>query len=136
MFPSFVVIGFTVVQNNIFVLLLSLSSISAGFSLVDCSPCILIYRCPIVVFLHFSICLLINVSVSSGQVFRKPFFIALSTIDVVGLKRFAFRYCAISGLDVCDIMLFVTASDCCVSRGNSHFPVIFLVPLIISCPFL
>ena len=33
-------------------------------------------------------------------------------------------------------MLFVTASDCCVSRGTSHIPVLlFLVPLIISCPF-
>ena len=39
-------------------------------------------------------------------------------------------------LDVCGRMLFVTVSDCCFSRGNSHIPVLsFLVPLSISCTF-
>ena len=34
-------------------------------------------------------------------------------------------------------MLFVTASDCCVSRGTSHITFcLFMFPLNISCPLL
>ena len=55
---------------------------------------------------------------------------------MVGIKSAACRYCDSSGLDVCDRMLFVTASYFCVSRGTSHILYFFfLVPLIISCPF-
>ena len=71
------------------------------------------------------------------QVFRKPCFIALRRIAVLGLKSSTLRYCASYGLDVWDIMLLFTASDCCVSRGTSHIKVLlFLVPLIFSCTLL
>ena len=125
-----------VVQNTTFVLLLSYRSISVGLSLVYCSPCILMYRCPIVVFLNFSRCLLIGFSVRSGHVFSKDFFIALKRLVVVGLRSAACRYCDSSGLDVCTRILFVADSDCCVSRGTYHIPFfLFLVTLIIYFPF-
>ena len=48
----------------------------------------------------------------------------------------ACKYCASSGLDVCDRILFATVSVCYVPRGTSHIPVyLFLVRLIISFPF-
>ena len=52
-FTYFVLIGSTVVQNTIFVLVLSSKYVSRGVSLVDCSPCLLMCTCPIVVFLDF-----------------------------------------------------------------------------------
>ena len=130
--PSFVVLGSTFVQNTTFFLILSYRSISVGFSLVDCVPCIIMGMCPVVLFVDFSRCLLISFSVRPVQVFSKPFFIALTRIASVGLKSDALRYCASYGLIFWSRMLFVTASDCCVSRGIYHIPVfLLLVPLII-----
>ena len=71
------------------------------------------------------------------QVFRKPYFIVLWRLAAVRMKSAAWRYCASSGLVVWAIMLFVTTFDCCVFRGTSHITFfLFLVPLIIYCPFL
>ena len=53
-FSSFIVLGSTVLQTTIFVLLLSSRSVSGGFSLVDFSHCLLTQMCPIIVFLDFS----------------------------------------------------------------------------------
>ena len=73
---------------------------------------------------------------SPDQLLRKPCFTAFRRIDVVRLKSAAFRYCDSYGLYVWARMLFVTASDCCVSRVTYHIPVfLVLVPLIVSCPF-
>ena len=52
-FPSLAVIGSTVVQNIIYFLLLYSRYVSGGFSLVDFSPSLLIFRCKIVVFVDF-----------------------------------------------------------------------------------
>ena len=104
--------------------------------MVDFRPCLLVYRCPIVVFLRFSRCLLISFSVRSGHVFGNAWFIALMRLAVVGMKISACRYYDSSGLFVCTRILFFTSSDCCVSRVTSHIEVfLFLVPLIISCQF-
>ena len=103
-------------QNNTFVLIFFSRSVSDGFYLVDCSPCILMCRCPIVVLLHFSICLLISFSVRPGHVFRKPCLMDLMRLFVVGLNSATCKYCDISGFDVCVRMLIVTDSDCEVSR--------------------
>ena len=93
--------------------------------------------CPIVVLPDFSKFFLVRFSVRSGQVFRKPCLIALRSIYVVVLNSSAWRYCASSGLVVWARILFASDSYCCVSRGTSHIPVcLFLVPFIISCPFL
>ena len=74
-------------------------------------------------------------SVRPIYVFRKPCFIALLKLAVVGLKIDACRYWDSYGLDVCTRIVFVTASGFCVSRGTSHILVfLFLVPLIISWP--
>ena len=55
---------------------------------------------------------------------------------VFGLKSAACKYCTSSYFYVCVIMLFVTASDCCIYRGTSHIPAcLFLVSLIIYCTF-
>ena len=104
--------------------------------MVYCSPFLLMCRCPIVVFLDFSMCLLIRFYVRPGHVFRKTCFIALRGLAVVGLKSAVYRYCDSSVLDVWAIMSFITDSDCCVSRGTSYIPVFFfLVTLMISSPF-
>ena len=104
--------------------------------MVDYNPFLIMCRCLIVVLLDFSRCLLISFSVRPGQVFRKPCFIDLRRIAVVDMKSAAWRYCASYALYVWVIMLFLTGSDCYVSRGNSHIPdILFIVPLIISCPF-
>ena len=66
---------------------------------------------------------------------QETFFISLSIIDVVGLKRDACKYWDSSGFGVCYRMLFSTFSACCGPRGNSHIPVFsFMFPLIISSP--
>ena len=95
-------------------------------------------RCPIVVFLDFSGCLLIKVSVRTDQVFRKLFWlIALMRLAVGGLKISSCKYWASSGFEV--------LIECCLphfvifvaQRGTSHIPVfLFLVSLIISSPLL
>ena len=110
-FPSFVAIGSTFVQNTTFVLILSYRSVSGGFSLVDCSPCLLMFRCPIVVLLDFSICFSIIFSVRPCHIFRKFCLVALKRFAVVGLNSAACKYCASSGFDVFAIMSFVPASD-------------------------
>ena len=86
-----------VVQNITFVLHLSSRYIYGGFSLVGCSPCILMCEFPIVVFIYFSIFLFINPSVRPGKLLRKPSLIALRRLVAVGLKRVAWRYYASSG---------------------------------------
>ena len=117
-------------QNTAFVLILSSRSISGGFSLVDCSPYLLMYICPSVMLPEFSRRFLISFFVRHGQVFRKVCFILLRGIDVVGLIIAACKYFTSSSLEVWAIMLFVTNSDCCVSRGTLHIPFfLFLLPL-------
>ena len=53
MFPSLVVLGSTVVQKNTFFWFFPSRSISRGFSMVDCSTFILMYRCPSVMLIYF-----------------------------------------------------------------------------------
>ena len=126
---------YAVLQNTTFVLLLSYRSVSGGFYLVYCRPCLLMCRCLIVVLLDFSICLLISFSVRPGHLFREPFFIAMRRLVFFGMKSDAYKYCDCSGLYVWSIMLFLTDFYCCVSRVTSHITVfLFMVPLIISCP--
>ena len=130
---SLVLLGSTVVQYTTFVLILSSSSVSGGFSFVDYNPCLLTCRCPIVVFLDFSRWFLIRFSVRPGQVFRKPCLIALRRLDVVGMKSAACKYWASSDCEVCARMLFTTFFDFFGPRGTSHIPVfLFLVPLVIN----
>ena len=132
--PSFVVLGSTVVKNTTFVLLFSSRSISGGFSLIYCIPCLLMYRYPIFLSLDFSICLLISFSVRPGHIFKKSYFISLGRFYVVGLKSVACRYCDSSRLYGCTRMLFVASSYSCVFRGNYHIPyLLFLVYLFIYC---
>ena len=127
----------TVVENTTFVLILSSRYVSGGFSLVDCIPCLLMCRCPTVVFLDFSRCLLISFSVRLCHIFRKSCFVALRRLAVVGMKSDACSYYDSSGLDVWAISFFFAASDFCVSRFNYHIPVfLFLMPLFIFCPLL
>ena len=122
----------TVVQYTIFVLILSFRSVSGDFSLVDYKLFLLVCRCPIVVFPDLSRCFLMIFSMRPDQVFRKPCFIIVSRLAVVGLESAACKYWASSGFGVCASMLFTTFSDCCVPRGTSHITVFsFLVPLII-----
>ena len=117
-------------------MLLFSKSIYGGFSLVYCSPCLLMFRFLIVVFLYFSRCFLVSFSVRPGQVFRKPCLIDLRRIYVVGLKSAAWRYCNRSGLVLWSRILFYVASDYFVSWGTPQIPVfLFLVPLSFSCPF-
>ena len=104
-FPSLVVIGSTVVQNAAFFFFYS-KSVSGDFSLVDCSPCILMFRCTIVVFLNFSKCFFMSFSVRPVHFFRKPCLIALRRLAVVGLKSAACKYWASSGLEVCAIIFY------------------------------
>ena len=118
-------LGSTVVKNTTFVMVFSSKSVSGGFPLVDCSPFILMCRCPIVVFLDFSMCFLMSFYVRTGHVFREHFLISLSRLDVVGLNNYACKYWYISGLDVCARILFTTVSDCWVTRGTSHISVLF-----------
>ena len=66
-----------------------------------------------------------SISVKPGQVFRKPFLIALSRLAVVGLKIAACKYWDSSGFEVCAIMLCTTFSNYCGPRGTSHIPVLF-----------
>ena len=102
-----------------------------------CYPCLLMYKCPIVVFLDLSRCFLISFSVRPVQVFRKPCLISLRRLAVVGLKSAACKYLASSGFEVCARMLFTTFSDCCGPRGTSHISVfLFLIPFILPSPFL
>ena len=96
---------------------------------------LLMFRCLIVVFLDFSRCFLIRISVRPDQVSRKPCLIALRRIAAVGQKSAACKYLASSIFEVCARMLFTTFSDCCDPRGTSHIPVfLFLSPLIIFSP--
>ena len=125
------------VQNTTFVLILSSRYLSGDFSLVDFSPCLLVWRCPMVVFLGFKRWLLISFSLRPCHVFSKPCLITLRKIVVVGLKSSAFKNCNSSDFYVCAMILFVTDSDCWVSKGTSHIPIfLFLVTLIIYFPFL
>ena len=67
---------------------------------------------------------------------QENLFIDLRRLYVVGLKSAACSYCDSSSSYVCARMLFVTVSDCCVSRVTYHITFfLFLVPLIIYCRF-
>ena len=58
----------------------------------------------------------------------------LRRLSAFGMNSPAYKYCTSSGIAVLTRMLFVTASDCRVSRGTYHITVfLFLVPLIIYC---
>ena len=83
-FSSSVVLGSTVVQYTTFVLILSSRSVSRCVSLVDCHNFLPMCRCTIFVLLDFPRCFLIIFLL--GQVFRKPCFIALKRLAVVGMK--------------------------------------------------
>ena len=82
------------------ILNLSFRYVSKRFFMVDCSPCRLIFRCPIVVLIDFSICLVINPSVRSSHVLRKLILIALISLVFLGLKSVACKYCDSYGLVV------------------------------------
>ena len=124
-------------KHCFFVLLFFFWSLSGDFSQIDCSPCLIVWRCPIVLFFDFLRCLLMIFYLRHGQVISKPCLIALSRLDVVGIKSAAWMYCVSSGLVFWSIMLFFTASDCCISRGASTILFcFFLVPFIIYFPFL
>ena len=119
-------------SKHYIVLLLYSRSVSGCFSLVDVTPCLLMCRCPIFVFLDFSRCLLISFLVRPGHVFRNPCLVVLMRLVVVGMNSAACKYCASYDFDVCAIMLFITAAGCWVFRGTSHIPVsLFLVPSIL-----
>ena len=92
--PSLVFIGSTVMQYTPLNLIFYSRYVSGGFSLVDCNPCLLLCRCPIVVFLDFSRCFLMSFSVRPGHVFRKSCLIALRRLAVVGMKSSACKYWA------------------------------------------
>ena len=103
--------------------------------MVNCSLCLLMCMCTIVVFLDFSRCFLMSFFMRHVQVFRKPFLVALITLAAFGLKSSACKYWASYGCEFCDRMLFTTFSDCCVPRLTYHIPVfLFLIPLIIYFP--
>ena len=110
-------------QKTKLVLQFSSRSITVVFFLVDCIPFRLVCRCPIVVFIGFSRCFLIDPSMRPGHVLRKPYFIALRRLVVIGLNSAAWNYCANSGLVVCARILFTTDFYCCVIRGTPHIPV-------------
>ena len=129
-------LGSTVVQNTTFVFPLPSRSVLGGFYLVYCIPCLLMCRCTIFVFLDFLRCLLISFLLRHSYTFRNPCLVELMRLVVVGLNSAACKYCDSSVFDVCARKLFVTDSDCLVSRDTSQIPVfLFLVPLIIYFPF-
>ena len=133
---SLVVLGSTVVQYTTLVLIFSCRSVSWGFYLVDYNPCLIMWRCHIVVFPDFSRYFLISLSVRSSQVFRKPFLIAMRRLSFVGMKSASCKYWSSYGFEVFTRILFTTFSDCCGPRGTYHIPVfLFMFPLIISSPF-
>ena len=77
-----------------------------------------------------------KISVRTGQVLSNFCLIDLRKLDVVGMKSSALRPCASSGLHVWARIVFVTAADCFVFSVTHHIPVfMFLVALIVSCPF-
>ena len=118
-----------------YIFLFSSRSVYGGFSLVDCSPCLLVWRCPIFLFLDFSRCFLMSFSMRPGQVLGKSCLVALRRL-AVGMKSDTWRYCVSSGLVVWSRMSFSTTSDCCVSKETSQVLIcLFLVPLAISCTF-
>ena len=117
--------------------LLSSRSRSGGFSLVDCIPCLLVCRCPILVLVYFLICFLMRLAMSPDQVFSKPCLVVLRRLAAVGVKIASWRYCASSSVVVWDRMLIITSYYCYVSKGTSHIPFSFFpVSFIICCTFL
>ena len=84
--PPFVVLSTTVLQNYTFVLLLSSRYVYGGFYLVDYSPCLLMFRCTILVLIDFKRCFLIRFYVRPGKFFRRPCLIAFMSLSVFGMK--------------------------------------------------
>ena len=105
--------------------------------MVDCSTCLLMCSCPIVVFLDFFKMLLDNLFCEACPSLQELCLIALSRLAVVELKSAAWRNCDSYGLVVWDRKSFVAASECCVSRGTSPISFcLFLVPFIIPYTFI
>ena len=83
--------------------------------MVYCIPCLLMCRCPIVVFIDFSILLCINPSMRPDYILRKPSLISLRRLIVVRLKLWHRNIVIVLFLVVWYIMLFNTIFDYCVS---------------------
>ena len=83
-------------------------SVYGGLFLVDCSPCRLIFRFPIVVLINLSRCFLINIYVSPDHVLRKPNLTSLIRLAGVGINSAERKFCASSGLVVWTRILFTT----------------------------
>ena len=121
-------------QYNTFIVIFSSRFVSGGSCLVNCNPCLLMYKCPIFLFFYLSRCFLISFFMRPCQVFRKPGLIDLRRLAVLGMKISACKYMSSSVFKVCAKMLFTTFSSYCGPRGTFHIPVFFLVPLIIYSP--
>ena len=104
----FVVLGSMVVKKITLVLRLYSSSVSGVLFLVHYSPCCLMCRCPVVVFIDFSRWSFINPYMRPGHFLRKPILIALRRLFVIRIKSAALKYCANSCLVVWARILFTT----------------------------
>ena len=118
--------GSTLVHKTTLVLHLSSRYVSGGLFLVYYSPCLIMCRFPIVVFIYFSILFFVNPSLRPGQVLSKPIFIYLRMLVVVELKSVTCKYCAGSSLVVWSIMLFTTIFDFFCLRGNFPHSCLFV----------
>ena len=117
------------------VLQLSSRSVSVVVFLVYWIPFYFMWRCPIILFVYFSILLLFNTSVRPIHILRKTFLIDTRRSVFVGINSPALNYCVNCGLVLWARMLFTTGFDCFVIRWTSHFPVcLFLVPFKICFP--
>ena len=121
-------------HKNTLVLHYSSRSVSIFFFLVDFSSCRLMCRCPIVVFIDFCRCFLVNPSVRPVHVLRKPRVIALRRLVVVGLNSAAWKYMlhlwfGFLGQNIIYHKFFLI-------QGNfPHSFFLFLVPFNICCLF-
>ena len=122
-------------QKSTFVLQFPYRSVSGVVFMVDFIPCRFMFRCPIVVPVYSSRCLLINTSVRPVHVLSKKLLIAFSRLVVVEINSAAWKYFVSYGLVVWARILFTTGFYCFVIRGNSQIPVcLFLVNFNVCCP--
>ena len=119
-FPFLYFFVFTVVHKTILIFHLSSMSISGGFYMVDCSPCLIMRRCRIVMLVYLSLCFFITPYMMHGQFLSKPSLIAFGRLVVVRMKSFPWIYCASSGLVVFTRMLFSTISNFCLQGNLPH----------------
>ena len=129
-----------VTQNTRLVLLLSLRSVSISFFLMDYTPCLFMWRCPIVVLMELSGCFMMNLSYRPGYDFRKLCLMAFISLVLVRINIAAWYYLASSCLvawasTFCSAAMF--SSLCGVFyMGNSHMLLWwFLYPIRSFCPF-